>query len=182
MALTKSTQYANRFGMNFKIYDITDTTLDTPLVTVEYLNEVSVDLSGSTVWATGGQSHANKVPFSDPMEGTMTWSTQIMTTELLALIAGKDMATFTGDEVIFNNNDANKFYVVTGTTVWKDKDGIVYAEDVKCYKASPQKAYNVTYTGTGDPTSLDITWDLAEDDDGNVYSSKKLEKTTEVTP
>lgn len=175
MALNKATQYANRFGLDFKVFDITDTELENPLVTVNYVNEVSVDLSGSTVWATGGQSHANKVPFNDPMEGTLTISTQLMTTELLALVAGKDMSTFDGDEVVFNNNDANKFYVITGQTVWKDKDGITYSEDIKCFKASPQKAYNVTYTGTGDPTSLDITFDLAEDDDGNVYSSKKAE-------
>lgn len=178
MALTKTTQYANRFGLNFNVYAMTDTSLETPLVTVNYVNEVSVELSGNTVWATGGQSHANKVPFNDPMEGTLTISTQLMTTELLALIAGKDMSSFAGNEVVFNNNDANKFYIITGETVWKDKDGVTYAENIKCYKASPQRAYNITYTGTGDPTSLDITFDLAEDDDGNVYSSSKAASTS----
>lgn len=175
MALGKDTQYANRFGMNLEFFAITDTELATPLLTVDFANEVAVDLSGDTVWATGGQSHANKVPFNDPMEGTLTISTQLMTTELLAMIAGKDMTKFSGNEVVFNNNDANKFYIITGTTVWKDKDGVTYAENIKCFKASPQRAYNVTYTGTGDPSSMDIVFNMAEDDDGNVYSTKKAD-------
>lgn len=176
MALTKTTQYANRFGLNIKFWDLgADTATGTAVATCEFANEISVDLSGSTVWATGGQTHANKVPFNDPMEGTFTISTQLLTTELLALLAGKDMKTFTGNEVVFNNNDANKFYMITGETVWKDKDGVTYKENIKCFKASPQRAYNVTYTGTGDPSSMDIVFDLAEDDKGNVYSSEKVE-------
>lgn len=173
MALTKTTQYANRRGMDLKFYAITDTACETPLLTVDYCNQVSVDLSGSTVWATGGQNHANKVPFEDPMEGTLTISTQIMTTELLALLAGKDMTSFDGNEVIWNNRDAIKFYIITGETVWKDKDGVTYAETIKAYKASPQKAYSKDYTGEGDPSELEIVFDLAEDDAGNVYSSVK---------
>ena len=175
MALAATTQYANRFGMNLKFYAITDAELANPLLTVDFANEVAVDLSGNTVWATGGQSHANKVPFDDPMEGTLTITTQLMTTELLALLAGKDMSNWSGNEVVFNNNDNIKFYIITGETVWKDKDGVTYSEEIKCYKASPQKAYSKSYTGTGDPGSLDVVFNLAEDDEGNVYSSTKAD-------
>ena len=175
MPLTKTTQYANRWGLDFKVYAFPKASAAAPLLTVDYVNEVALELSSSTVWATGGKNHANKIPFNDPMEGTFTLSTQIMTSELLALSAGKDMSTFTGNEIVFNNNDANKFYVIEGTTSWKDKDGVVYTEECVCFKASPEKAYNVTYTGEGDPNSMDIVFNLAEDDDGNVYSSKLSE-------
>lgn len=180
MALTATTQYANRFGVNIKVWELGKDEEEggTPLAVIDFANEVAVDLSGSNVWATGGQNHANKVPFGDPMEGTITISTQILTTQLLACIAGKDMKNFSGDTVVFSNRDANTFYTLTGETVWKDKDGITYSEKIKAYKASPQKAYNCTYTGTGDPTSMDIVFDLAEDDDGNVYSSTKSIITT----
>lgn len=178
MALTKTTQYANRWGLDFKVYAYPKTENATELLNIDFVNEVAVDISSGTVWATGGRSHANKIPFNDPMEGTLTVSTQIMTTELLALIAGKDMSSFSGDEVVFNNNDANKFYVIEGTTAWKDKDGVVYDEEIVCYKASPEKAYNVTYTGEGDPNSMDITFNLAEDDDGNIYSTSKATQAT----
>lgn len=175
MALAATTQYANRFGMNLKFYPYGSETTGEPVATVDFANEVSVELSGSSVWATGGQSHANKVGFVDPYEGTMTISTQVLTTQFLALMGGKDMATFSGNEITFNNNDANRFYTVIGETVWKDKDGVTYAEEIKAFKASPQRAYNVTYTGTGDPSSMDVVFDLTEDDDGNVFSTKKIE-------
>lgn len=171
MALTKGTKYANRWGLNFNVYAYPKTESAQPLLTVDYINECSLDLSSGTVWATGGRSHANRVPFNDPMEGTFTISTQLMTSELLAMIAGKDMSSFSGNEVVFNNNDANKFYVIEGTTAWKDEDSTLYTETIKLYKASPEKAFNISYTGDGDPNSVDITFNLAEDSDGNVYGS-----------
>jgi len=178
MALTKTTQYANRKGLDFKIYAFPKTENAEPLLTVDYVNECSLDLTSGMVWATGGKSHANRISFNDPMEGTFTISTQIMTPELMALIAGKDMSSFTAGEIVFNNNDENKFYVIEGDTVWKDKDSVIYTETVKCYKASPEKAFNITYTGEGDPNSVDITFNLAEDEDGNVYASTMADQTS----
>lgn len=179
MAIAKTTQAANRFGVNLKVWPVGTTEFEgSPLLTIDFANEVSVELSGDTVWATGGQSHANKVPFPNPIEGTLTISTQLMTAELMALCAGEDMSKFSGTEVTFNNKKSNTFYVITGSTVWKDKDGVTYSEDITCYKAAPDRAYNVTYTGEGDPSSMDITFTLTEDDDGNVYKSARADQTT----
>lgn len=179
MALTNTTQYANRFGANLDFYsygtEISDST--TPVVTIDFANEVKVELSGGNTWATGGQKHANKIAFTDPVNGTLTISTQLLNTATLAMIAGKDITSITGNEVIFNNNDETKFYTIVGETMWKDIDSNMDTETFKVYKASPQKAYNITYNGSGDPTSMDLVFDLAEDDDGNVFSTKKAEKT-----
>ncbi len=169
MALTKSTQYANRFGINWSVYPYPKS--GTALLTIDYINEVSVDFSSNTAWATGGIYHANQVPFSDPIEGTVTLSTQIMTSELLALVAGKTMSSFSGNTVTFSNSDSPQFYVLEGTTSWKDKDGTIYAETVTCHKVAPDKAFNVTYTGEGDPNSMDITFNLLEDSNHQVYTS-----------
>lgn len=177
MALTAATQYANRKGLDFKIYAYPKTNGASALLTIDYVNEVSLDLSSGTVWATGGQSHANKIPFNDPMEGTFTVSTQIMTPELMALISGQDMATWTLGEITFNNDVDTPFYVIEGTTTWKDKSGTYYTESVVCHKAAPEKAVNITYTGEGDPNSMDVVFNLAEDDDGNVYSTSMAVKT-----
>lgn len=166
MALTNTTQYANRMGMDLKFYKygttIEEGTTQADL-TVDFANEVKVELSGGNSWATGGKKHANKIAFSDPMEGTITISTQLLTTAMLGVIAGKDLANVTGNEIIFNNNDETKFWVITGDTVWKDIESGAVTEKIKAYKASPQKAYNITYNGSGDPTSMDIVFDLAED-------------------
>lgn len=178
MAIAKTTQTANRFGVDLKVWPVGTTTFDgEPLLTIDYVNEVSVELSGDTVWATGGQSHANKVPFTDPIEGTLTLSTQILTSELIALCAGEDMTTFSGNAITFNNHKTNTYYTITGSTVWKDKDGVTYSEEIVCYKAAPNRSYNVTYTGDGDPSSMDIVFNLTEDDDGNVYKATRADKT-----
>lgn len=179
MALENTTQYANRYGMDLKFYkygtNIQDDT--TPDLVIDYANEVKVELSGGNTWATGGKKHANKIAFSDPVEGTLTITTQLMTTAMLAVIAGKDVTKLTGSEITFNNNDETRFYTITGDTMWKDIDSNTLPENIKVWKASPQKAYNITYNGSGDPTSMDIIFDLAEDDDGNVFTTKKVDAT-----
>ena len=178
MAIAATTQYANRKGLDFKIYAYPKTEEATPLMTIDFVNEVACELTSNTVWATGGQNHANKIPFNDPFEGTFTVSTQILTPQLMAMLAGQDISSFTaGSEVVFNNNTETTFYVIEGTTTWKDKDGKLYAEDVKCFKAAPEKALNITYTGEGDPNSMDIVFNLAEDSDGSVYSSTATDLT-----
>lgn len=178
MALTNTTQYANRMGMDLKFFkygtEIEDGVTQ-PDLTVDFANEIKVELSGGNTWATGGKKHANKIAFSDPMEGTITISTQLMTTAMLGVIAGKDLTQLKDNEIIFNNNDETQFWVITGDTIWKDIGSAKVPEKIKAYKASPQKAYNITYNGSGDPTSMDIVFDLAEDDDGNVFSTKKEE-------
>lgn len=135
MALTNTTQYANRMGSDLKFFKFGTADLDTatPVVTVDFANEVSVDISGGNTWATGGKKHANKIAFSDPMEGTITISTQLMTTAMLALIAGKDISAVSGSEVTFNNNDETQFWIITGDTIWKDIDSNLLTESFKVY-------------------------------------------------
>lgn len=172
MAFDATTQYANRYGLLLKLYKYGETvSADSLVAEIDFANEVSVDLSGETVWATGGQSHANQVSFDDPLEGTLTISTQMLSTQLLHVIAGS--ATLTGNSVTFNNSNTNQFYIIKGFTVWKDKDGKVYSEAITAHKASPQRAYNCTYTGTGDPSSMDIVFNLTEDDSGDVFTTAK---------
>ncbi len=182
MAVTKTTQFANRYGLDFKIYAYPYTQGDDALMTVDYVNEVAVDFSSNTVWATGGIYHANQIPFSDPIEGTLTLSTQIMTSELLALAAGKDLSSFSGNTVVFSNSDSPQFYVIMGKTCWKDKNGVVYTDDITAFKVAPDKAFNVTYTGEGDPNSMDITFNLMEDTTHQVFQSSVSSYTKVASP
>ena len=74
MALAKTTQVANRCGVDLKIYKYkADGTIEeegTPLLTIDFCNEVSWEITSDSVWATGGQTHANKIGFVNPVEGS----------------------------------------------------------------------------------------------------------------
>lgn len=177
MAYSKTSQMANRYGLNTKIYDYSTYTgtSDTELLTIDFANVSDIQLSGDTVWATGGQSHGNIVGFNNPLTGTFKLSTQIMTTQLLALIAGQDLSTTT-DTVVFENTAANtmpKYFVITSETVWQSKDGETFNEDLTFHKAIAKRALNIQYNGDGDPVSVDIEFELAQNDDGKLLTIKK---------
>lgn len=174
MSITKETQFANRYGLNINIYSSTDATLETPLMTIDFANVSDISLSGDRTWATGGQDHANKIGFNNPVEGTFKLSTQIMTMELLQLMAGgvPNEATTT---VVFENttNSMPKYFTIKADTVWQDADGNTYAETLTFHKACPKRALNISYSGDGDPTSVDIEFDLMQDANGKVLTVKK---------
>lgn len=175
MALTNTTQFANRYGLDVKIFALgTDTTTEEPLMTIDFANVCDVDISGDRTWATGGQAHVNKIAFNDPIQGTFKISTQILTSQLLALMAGGDISG-AETEVVFQNtaNSTPSYYIIMATTVWQDAEGATYNETLTFHKACPKRALNVSYNGEGDPTSVDIEFDALQDADGKVLTIKK---------
>ena len=74
----------------------------------------------------------------------------------------------------FSNAKTPGCYIVYGDTVWKDTNDTISAEHFKAYKAMPQKAFSITYQGSGDPLTFEMTFDLMEDEDGNVYTSSRI--------
>lgn len=178
MAIQNTTQLANRYGLNVTIYASTDASMETPLMTVDFANVSDIEISGDRTWATGGQDHANKIGFNNPIEGTFKLSTQIMTMELLNLMAGGVPGEGT-TTVVFENttNSMPKYYVIKAETVWQDADGLTYAETLTFHKACPKRALNLSYSGDGDPISVDIEFDLLQDADGKVLTIKKADNT-----
>lgn len=174
MAITNTTQFANRYGLNIEIYQHTDTTMAEPLMTVDFANVSEVNITGERTWATGGQDHSNKIGFNDPLQGTLTISTQIMTMELLALMSGNDVsATETTVTFVNSTNTAPKYYIIKAETVWQDADGNTYSETLTFHKACPRRAFNISYNGEGDPTSVDVEFDLLQDAEGKVLTVSK---------
>ncbi len=74
----------------------------------------------------------------------------------------------------FNNDKTPGCYIIYGDTVWKDTNDTISAEHFKAYKAMPQKSFSITYQGSGDPLTFEMTFDLMEDEDGNVYTSSRI--------
>ena len=62
-------------------------------------------------------------------------------------------------------------------TVWHDADGLTYAETLTFHKACPKRAFNISYSGDGDPTSVDVEFDLMQDAAGKVLTVVKADKT-----
>lgn len=174
MPLNNATQFANRYGLNIEIYAHTDKEMATPLMTIDFANVSDVNISGDRTWATGGQDHANRIGFNDPIQGTLKLSTQIMTMELLTLMAGCELDK-ANTTVTFANtaNTTPKYYIIKAETVWQDADGQTYSETLTFHKACPKRALNISYSGEGDPTSVDVEFDLMRDTDGNVLTMAK---------
>lgn len=170
---------ANRYGLNLKLTNIKDST-DTAVI--DFANEVSLEISGEITWATGGQGHVKMIGFKDPKEGTLKISTQVTTMQVMQLISGGKL-TDKSNKVSFKDDGkiAFKYYKIEGDTVWKDEEGVVYNEKVTVYKALVKPNYSVTYNGSGDPTSIDIEFELAVDKDGNFVDIERSEVKEDIT-
>lgn len=169
-----TTQVANRYGLNIELYDIADTSMTTPLTVIDFANQCTLDITGDRVWATGGQDHANKVAFNNPLNGTLTISTQLSTADLLNIIAGGTPGAGT-TTIEFKNSSTTtpKYFIVKADTVWQDADGLTYSESIVCHKACPQRAYNISYSGDGDPTSVDVVFDLLQNADNKLVTTTR---------
>lgn len=165
-ALTNALSFANRYGLNVQIFKYPKEADDTAAVNVDFANECSLEVSGDITWATGGQTASKLIGFHNPMEGTFKISTQLMTTQLLELISGNDVSVGTEapQSITFKNTyDSIYYYVIVADTVWQDQEGESHAETITIHKALPKRAYNITYNGEGDPTSIEIEFELMED-------------------
>lgn len=185
MAINKTSQMANRFGLNTKLYDYATYSAEAqPLATIDFANVSEISINGDTTWATGGQSHGNIVAFNNPLTGSFKLSTQIVTSELLALMAGENIATATTTTTFKNTaiNTMPKYFVIVSETVWVDKEGEVATETLTFHKAMVKRSYNTSYTGDGEPGSLDIEFELGQDDEGKVMTTTRVGQTTNTNP
>ena len=138
-ALTNTTQMANRLGLDieFYAYAADGAVAGDKLAEIKFANEVSLELTSSITWATGGQTHAKMIGFKDPTEGTLKISTQVVNMQMITLASGGDIAT-AGKTVSFKNDTsavAPKYYIIKGKTVWQGEDGTTYASSSKRHRA-----------------------------------------------
>lgn len=169
-ALTHTTKMANRLGLDieFYAYAADGAVSGDALAEIKFANEVSLELTSSITWATGGQTHAKMIGFKDPTEGTLKISTQVVNMQVINLASGGDVSA-TSKKVSFKNDSSTvtpKYYIIKGKTVWQGEDGTTYSETITAYKACVKPGYNVTYNGSGDPQSLDIEFELGTNEAG----------------
>lgn len=58
-------------------------------------------------------------------------------------------------------------YFIQMNTVEKDEDGVITPYILTAYKASIQRTFTLTFSSEGDPSTVEITFDLLEDKNGN---------------
>lgn len=71
-------------------------------------------------------------------------------------------------KVAFNNKKIPKYFYVQMSTLDKDENGELVPMRITCYKGSPQRSLDLSFSSEGDPASVTITLDALEDEDGNV--------------
>lgn len=174
MAFDRTKKLANRYGLNLYFYKY-GAEEATPLAKIDFANEVSFELSSDLVWATGGRGFKRMVGFKNPYEGTMTITTQITNNVLLGILTGGDGSADPEDGVFkFSDKDEqNNYFTIKGYTVYKGEDGTVVYEEVVAYKAMVSPNFSNTYTGDGDPQSIEIEFQLAADENDDVLSLKR---------
>lgn len=182
--LTKSTQFANRFGLNTKLYSYgsyTGANEDTPVMVIDFANVSEINIEGDTVWATGGQARSNQVGFNNPYAGSFKLTTQIITPEVLTLLAGKDVKDAT-NTIEFENtagSTISPYYTITSETVWQDKEGNKISQNLVFHKARVKRSLNLSYDGAGDPIEIEIEFELAANDDGKLLRIEYSDGTQE---
>lgn len=179
-SLSPKVQIANRCGLNIQICDADN--LNTVYQRIDFANISSIKLDGDTVFATGGAAHSNKVGFYNKLVGEFTLSTQILTQDLMCLMSGKSASWDGKSPIVFKNRlfDKSHVYAIVGDTVWKDKTGNVYEEKITFHRVKPRIAYKRSFVGEGEVASVDIVFDLLQNNYGQIITFGSAEPTAAV--
>lgn len=76
--------------------------------------------------------------------------------------------------ISFSNKKLPKDYYITQKTVDKDEEGLLTPFIMTAYKASIQRNFELSFASEGDPASVELSFDLMEDKDGNVLDFVEL--------
>lgn len=169
-SLTNNTRIANRYGLNLRLCNADDFSI--VYQTINFANISAVDMSGGTVFARGGTMRENRVGFYDNLVGQLTVSTQILTNDLMCLMTGRAAKWDGSRPIVFKNHlfDKPRSFALIGDTVWRDKKGNIYHEQLTFHKVMPRIAYNRKYAGDGDVANVDIVFDILQDASGQILT------------
>lgn len=76
--------------------------------------------------------------------------------------------------ISFNNKNLPQDYYITMKTLDKDEKDNLTPFLITAYKATIQRSFELSFSSEGDPASVTLTFDLMEDDNGNVLDMVEL--------
>ena len=82
--------------------------------------------------------------------------------------------------VTFKGNVFPSDFIWDGETLWKDDDGSIRTEVFHAYRVHPQQNFTMNYQNTGDPGSLEITFDLLENKQKQIFTKTFLPDDSEA--
>lgn len=77
-------------------------------------------------------------------------------------------------KISFNNKKVPKYFNIQMDTLDRNEDGKLIPVRLTAYKASPQRNLELSFSSTGDPAEVTITFDCMEDEKGNVLDMIEL--------
>lgn len=157
---------------------ISDGTIQTTAVLAKKA-EIECTVAGTLTLPTGVQVGSVFVYAEDdyagiPIVGTVADTTFTATLPTDVAIGttysvGYLVSVATGiNKISINDAQSPQDYYVTYNTVEKDEEGIITAYTTTGYKCKPSKTADLSYSSTGDPATLTITFNCLTDKNGNL--------------
>lgn len=120
-----------------------------------------------------------------PMEGATAADKVISAT---GIKAGSDYVVYYMKEYTkgvtklnIKNTTVPKSCIIYGDTISKTEDDLIVSQRLVAYKATPQQNVSWSYSNTGDPASLSITFDLLCDENDDLLDLITIEDEAEAT-
>lgn len=82
--------------------------------------------------------------------------------------------------ISFNNKKIPQDYKITMSTLDKDEQGALTPFLITAYKASIQRTFELSFSSEGDPASVNLTFDLLEDKDGNILDMTEITEELQI--
>lgn len=107
--------------------------------------------------------------------GTFTATTTSDIAASTSYDVGYLLTRSTGVDVIsFKNSSLPRDYTITMETLDKDDQGYLTPFYIKVFKASAQRNWELSFNSEGDPASITLTFDVLEDEDGNMIDMVEI--------
>ena len=116
--------------MDFQIFDFKT---KKPILTLDYATSVQMENTSETVYARGGRGNPRRIAWHGDKETTITVETQIFTMQILALLAGEDIASGSNEiyksevTVVEDDGSGRKVINLSKTPVGTVNDIAVFA-------------------------------------------------------
>lgn len=76
----------------------------------------------------------------------------------------------------FNATNFPKAFEIHGKLPFKNEDDEIAICELVYYRAVPQSTFSLSFSNTGDPTSIDITFDCFADGNGDIYDMNFIDE------